>query len=108
MRWLAPYTVVGVLVGAVGLFAGHRWQQPAIDALEAQVASQARSIAALTLSRDQSVEARRVEATRAQAAQAAIADRDARIEALLTADLGDCADAPLDPELVDLLRGVHP
>lgn len=92
----------GATLALIGLlYVRSLWGE--IAAYEAEIASQARSIATLTDAAEQAREARRLEAIRAAQAEARARELQGKIETILT---GDFADAPLDPALADFLNGV--
>jgi hypothetical protein len=70
--------------------------------LEAENAALARSVTSLTYQAAQSVEARRVEAARAQMWANRATQLDASIEVLLT---GDIPDENLDPRIAAIVNG---
>ena len=93
----------GALSVMAALYVWSLWGE--IAAYEAEIASQARSIATLTDAAEHAREARRLEAIRAARAEARAKELQGRIETIQT---GDFTDAPLDPDLADLLNGVRP
>jgi len=89
------------LLGAGG-YGYSIWAENA--SLSAQNASLVRSKAALIMQGEQSREARRVEAARADRLEARTKELNVSIEALLT---GDTPDAPLDPRIADFINGMR-
>lgn len=109
MLWLRflPYILAaGALLGALGYVA---YLRSANASLSAENASLTRSIGTLEVAREQARLAADVAVARAKAAQEAAAAKDAKLDAIRNLDLGECADALLDPALVDLLgrRGLR-
>jgi hypothetical protein len=102
---LLPYLLAATLVG------GGVWYvislRATVAAQGAEIASLARSNAALTTQNAQSAVAREVDAARATLETKQARDATAAVEAILTAELGGCADAPLDPVITDILNGLH-
>lgn len=102
---LLPYLLAATLVGGgVWYVMGLR---ATVAAQGAEIASLARSNAALTTQNAQSAVAREVDAARATREMKQARDATAAVEAILTANLGECADAPLDPAITDILNGLH-
>lgn len=100
------YIIGGAVAAAVGAL---WWQSGTIDRLREDNASLSRSVDALGMQADQAALARDVAAARAKAAQKREAAKDKTIEEIRNLELGECADAPIDPALRDLLnrRGVR-
>jgi hypothetical protein len=73
----------------------------------AEIASLSRSNAALTNQNAQSAIAREVDAVRAALEVKQAREATASVEAILTAELGECADEPLDPAIADILNGLR-
>jgi hypothetical protein len=99
---LLPYLLAATLVG------GGVWYvmslRATVAAQGAEIASLARSNAALTTQNAQSAVAREVDAARAVLETKQAREATASVEAILTAELGECADAPLDPAIADILN----
>lgn len=106
MIWLR--TLPMALAAVVAGYGAWVWQQATIDQLTADNASLTRSVAALEVSIEQSRVARRVDAARAAAQRQRDREAAATVEAILTTRLGECADAPLDPDLAAILNGLRP
>jgi hypothetical protein len=66
-----------------------------------------RSNTALVTQAERSDLARGVDAARAELEMERAREATAAVELLLTADLGECADAPLDPAITNILNGLH-
>ena len=105
------YLIGGALIALVGGFGGAVWwvmdMRAAKVAQAARIASQARSLAAYEVKAEQDQLAREVDAARAAFQRER--DRAAAVAAidLLTAELGECADAPIDPAVADILDGLR-
>ena len=105
MTRYALIIALGVLCAALGWVA---MQSRTISALDADNARLARSNAALTMKAEQNAMARDV-ARAAAARQASIAAKaQGDVEAILTGDFGECADANLPDDLRDILSGLQP
>jgi len=104
MMWLRALGAA-VLAG-VGFYAAWVWQGQAITALEAENAAISRSLVSLNTQYDLSKVARAVDAARAERETQQARDAANAIEAILTAEFGECADAPLDPAITDILDGL--
>tara|TARA_R110000851_G_scaffold143022_3_gene281830 strand:- start:639 stop:962 length:324 start_codon:yes stop_codon:yes gene_type:complete len=105
MTRYALIIALGVLCAALGWVA---MQSRTISALDADNARLARSNAALTMKAEQNAMARDV-ARAAAARQASIAAKaQGDVEAILTGDFGECADANLPDDLRDILSGMRP
>ena len=104
---MTRYALIAALCACLCLLGALWWQSGALDASKAQAASLARSVAVQTASLDQARLSADVAAARAERAQKEAAASTATVEAILTATLGECADANIDPALADILRGVQ-
>lgn len=72
-------------------------------ALEAQIASQARSLAAYEMKAAQDQLAREVDAARVDGQRERDRAASAAVIEILTTELGECSDAPIDPAIADFL-----
>ncbi|WP_226782221.1 hypothetical protein [Oceaniglobus trochenteri] len=104
---MTRYALVAALLACLGFGGAAWWQSSKVDDLQDRISAQGRANAALMaqavqarLSAAVAAAYRESEARRASAA-------NATIEKILTADLGECADAQLDPALSDILRGLR-
>lgn len=97
------YIIGGALVAFLALSGVVAYQNSTIKAQRAEMAALGRSVAALTVQKEQSAIARDIEEARAEQWQARAAELDASIEALFT---GDIPDAPLDPRIADIVNSL--
>jgi hypothetical protein len=102
MMRLAPYIAL-ILLGGGGV-----WYVMNLRATVAEqgveISSLTRSNAALIAQNTQSAVAREVDAVRASLELKQAREATASVEAILTAELGECADEPLDPAIADILN----
>jgi hypothetical protein len=97
------YVTIAALVACLGLCGALWWQSGTVDRLRDDNARLTRNAAVLE---DQAAQAR-LAADVADASRQRVermnAEASATIKAIRNLQLGDCADAPLDPALTDLL-----
>jgi hypothetical protein len=105
MMRLAPYIAL-ILLGGGGVWYVMNLRAT-VAAQGVEISSLTRSNAALRTQNEQSAIAREVDAARAALETKQARDATAAVEAILTANLGECADAPLDPAITDILDGLH-
>ena len=104
---IARYALPVALVACLAL-GGMAWSSSAqVAALEVQAASLARSVAVQRQAVAQRDEAARVAAARARHWETRAGELNETIQTILTADFGECADAPIDPGLADLIDGLR-
>lgn len=97
------YVAVASLVACLGLCGALWWQSGTVSDLEAENGRLTRSVAALTMQVDQSRLAADVAAARAARATQMTIEANATIEAIRNLQLGECADAQIDPDLAAIL-----
>tara|TARA_X000001316_G_scaffold12129_1_gene5692 strand:+ start:473 stop:814 length:342 start_codon:yes stop_codon:yes gene_type:complete len=108
---IRAYLIGGALIALMGGTGWLVWSfmdmRATVADQDAQIASQARSLAAYEVKAEQDQLAREVDAARAAFQRER--DRAAAVAAidLLTAELGECADAPIDPAVADILDGLR-
>jgi hypothetical protein len=96
MRYLA-------LLACLGLAGALWWKLGAVSDLEADNGRLTRNVAVLTMQADQSRLAADVAAARAARATKMTIEANATIEAIGNLQLGECADAQIDPDLAAIL-----
>ena len=101
---LNKYLPITAAMVAVSLLGRIGWLEMKAAKLTAENASYQRSIADLTMQRDQSKEARVIEAARVVLWKKQAAKLNASIEALLT---GDIPDENLDIRITDFINGLY-
>lgn len=99
MRHVAAAALVVCLVLCGALW----WQSSTVSDLEAENSRLTRNVTALTIQADQSRLAADVAAARAARATQMTIEASATIEAIRNLQLGECADAQIDPDLADIL-----
>ena len=99
-----------VLLACLGLGVALWWQVSAAEGLASENGRLARGLAAIQLQADQSRLAADVAAARAARATQMTIEANATIEAIRNLQLGECADAQIDPDLASILgrRDVQP
>lgn len=97
------YVAVGALLASLGLSGALWWQSGTVSDLEAENGGLTRSVAVLTMQADQSRLSADVAAARAARATQMTIEANATIEAIRNLQLGECADAQIDPDLADHL-----
>jgi cytoskeletal protein RodZ len=97
------YVAVAALVACLGLSGALWWQSGTVSDLEAENSRLTRNVTALTMQADQSRLAADVAAARAARATQMTVDANAAIEAIRNLQLGECADAQIDPDLAAIL-----
>lgn len=91
------------LLACLGLGAALWWQSAAVDDLAAENGRLERGMMAKKLEADQARVAADVAAARAGLAIQMNAAASAKIEAIRNLKLEECADAPLNPDLADII-----
>lgn len=106
MIWrLAPYAMAALAAGGAVL-----WVMALRADLAAERAENARlslSLSAMTMQAENAALARDVERARVERATAREAEALATVAEIQNLQLGECADAPLDPALSDILNRVQ-
>ena len=97
------YVAVGALLACLGLCGVLWWQSGTVSDLEAENGRLARNVTALTMQADQSRLAADVAAARAARATQMTIEANETIEAIRNLQLGECADAQIDPDLAAIL-----
>ena len=100
---MTKYALIAALLLSLSLGAAAWWQAGRADSAESRAATLIRSVATLEASLTQRAAAAKIASERAARWQVRAGELDATIQSILTADLGECADAQLDPDLADLL-----
>lgn len=96
------HALIAALTAVIALGGLAWWQRGQLAARQAENERLSRSVGALTLQAEHSALARQVEAARADAARRRADALGAEIDAILK---GGIPDAPLHPDLADLLNG---
>jgi hypothetical protein len=103
---------IALIAALVALTGGGVWYVMDLQAdkvaAAAVIAAQTRTIAAHDAQAAQARLAREVDAARALRQREADRATAAAVEQILFAELGECADAPIDPDLADILNGLRP
>ena len=100
------YVAVGALMACLGLCGVLWWQSGTVSDLEAENGRLTRNVAVLG---DQVAQARLaadVAAAYRTSETKRVAGATATIQAIRNLDLGECADADIDTDLADILRGL--
>ncbi|MBO9431595.1 hypothetical protein [Sulfitobacter sp. R18_1] len=107
---LGSYALIAALVACLGLAAALWWQAGDLQRLEDENARLTRNANVIRGQIEQARQSAAVAAAHAQRERRLNVEASKTIEAIQTMKLGDCADAPLDPALIDLLsrRDVRP
>lgn len=100
---MIKYVAIAALVACLGLCGALWWQSGALDTLRDNNARLERNAAVLTEQAEQARLAADVADASRQRVERMNAEASATIEAIRNLQLGECADAPLDPALTDLL-----
>lgn len=100
------YLLGGAAIAFATVLAALWWQVERNAQLRDEIARHERNAAVLSDSLSQARMALHVAAAREKRAQEMTAKANATIEKIRNLDLGECADAQLDPDLADLLGGV--
>lgn len=100
---IGTMALIAALVACLGLAGALWWQSSDMDRLEADNARLERNANVMAGQIDQARQSAAVAAAHAQRERDLNAKASATIEAIRNLQLGECADAPLDPDLADLL-----
>lgn len=99
------HVAVVALLACLGLCAALWWQSGKVSDLNAEKGRLTRNLAAMELQADQSRLAADVAAARAARATQMTIEANATIKAIRNLQLGECADAQIDPDLAAILGG---
>ncbi|KKN69698.1 hypothetical protein LCGC14_0437980 [marine sediment metagenome] len=110
MNQMTLWALCAALLACLGLAGALWWQSGTVSDLTAENGRLTRGLAAMQLQADQSRLAANVAAARATRASLMTIEANATIEAIRNLQLGECADAPIDPDLAVILgrRNVQP
>lgn len=97
------YVAVGALLACLALCGALWWQSGTVSNLEAENGRMTRNEVSLKWARAQAREAADVAAARAGRARKMSFEANATIEAIRNLQLGECADAQIDPDLAVIL-----
>lgn len=100
---IGTMALIAALVACLGLSGALWWQTSAIDGLSDENARLTRNAGVMAGQIDQARQSAAVAAAHAQRERDLNAKASATIETIRNLKLGECADAPLDPDLADLL-----
>ncbi|MDR6266530.1 hypothetical protein [Roseobacter sp. N2S] len=100
---MMKYIAIGALVALLGVSGALWWQSGRVSALKADNDRLTRNAEVLNDQIEQARLSASVAAAYADRERRLNADANATIEAIRNLKLGECADAPLDPTLADLI-----